>query len=662
MAEPPESRDDSGSEPRSDTECPFRVKVPDQGNYWLFDPPDNGSRIVKNYTKILAKSCDLLLAKSDCIMGLVNRTVSVMQTCSKTDAIRLGSQCNRLTKYVEATAVYLCNFEGIAIHVTKKLHDAMKCLYGDYRPPRDTEARLTLNTIADMATIVLQVIERQLSLLAKLSRVTQEGFTVFLKAESVTTSSSTGTLTNFWENAASTEPDDAETLAMFNEAAQKLLRFWDKLAERFRAVSTMANAIKENTPKTKDVDFDEFKTKVIKISANWIALRKMCSKYIDHTTPSSFRKDAEDTLPQCFDDLNTHFKNIEVHLLADSDHDLEMEVSIQIYSSWVQPKLDTTVYRCSELAQEATELVSCFDSTNASKKLVEIEQQSQHVAIMTRIYLKRLHVIELYAERQQENMMKKTVKLESEMKEKQKKLKEKENNLSRAKQQLTDYEAKKESVDKKKKDAEKKRNDYAASLRKLNKKSLQYLCTQVLLRSYKEQVQEEKENARTNEAYCKRLRGIIKNTESQRQRLDKEIARLSQKVQTLKQECDYRIERLQEMKAAIADLKRSICSWDEFLSNVEHGRERVVFISKFIQKANRQKDAKRVLDSSGMKTVLRNFIDAYTAVERLFAKQWQYIICYDYACDMCHIQQRGLPLPVDDNTVVCCCCAQTLIL
>lgn len=651
----------SGSE--LDTECPFRVKVPGQGNYWLFDLPDNRSRIVKNYTKSLAESYDLVLAKSDRIMMLVNKTASVMQTCSKTDAIHLGSQCNRLTKCIETTAVYLCNFESIALHFPIKLHDTMKCLY-DYRPPRHIEARLTLNAIADTTTLVLQIIERQLSLVTKLSTVTHEGFTAFLEAEKVTcTSSITGMLTNFFENPASesVEPDDHEILAMFNEVVQKLLRFWDKLAERFRSVATMTSEINERTLQIKDEDFDEFKIKVIKISANWIALRKICSKYIDHISPPNFRKDAEDTLPQSFDDLSTHFKNIDVHLLADSDYDLEMETSILIYNSWVQPKLDTTVYQCSELAQEAMELVACFDSTNASKTLVEIERQSQHIAIMTKIYLNRLRVIESYAERQQENMMKKTLKLELEMKEKQEKLEEKEKDMSKAKQELTDYEAKKDSAEKKKKDAEKKGNDYKVSLRELNKKSLRYLCTRVLIRNCKEQVQKEKENARTNEVNCKRLRGFIKNTESQRQRLNKEIARLSQKVQILKQEYDYSIERLQEMKGAIADLKKSICSWDEFLTDVDHGESRAKFMHRLLQTAKKQKDTKKVLGSRGMKTALSKFIDAYTAVKHLFAKQWQHIICYDYVCDLCHIQQRGLPLPVDDSTVVCCSCAQTFI-
>ena len=212
-----ESRADSEEATECPVVFPFRVKIPDQGYYWLFDLPGNGSRIVKNYTKILAESWDLVLAKSDCILGIVNRTVSVIQTCSKIEAIRLGSQCNRLTKYVEATAIYLCNFEGIAMHVTKQLHDAMKCLY-DCQPPRNIEARLTLNTVADVTSIVLQAIERQLSLLTKLSRVTHEGFTAFLETENVTTSSCT--LTTFYNGADSTEPDDAETLALFNDVVQ----------------------------------------------------------------------------------------------------------------------------------------------------------------------------------------------------------------------------------------------------------------------------------------------------------------------------------------------------------------------------------------------------------------------------------------------------------
>ena len=642
--------------------CAYRVNVPGLGNiYWLFGLPDDGSPIIKTYTKILAESCDLALANSDCLKSIVDRTVSVIQTCSKTDAIRLGSQCNRLTKYIEATAIYLCNFKDIAKHVAEKLHNAMGRLYYD-RPPRDTEAKLMLNAIADIATIVLQASERQLSLLRKLSSVTREGFTAFLKTEDVVLGNdpSSCTLTAFLSGAL-TEPDDAQTLALFNEVVQKLFAFWDKLVERLKAVSTMTNEIQEYTPRAEDKEFDEFTAKVVKISANWIALKKMSSKYIDHMSPSKFRQDAEDAPPQCLDDLSTHFNDIEVHLLADSDYDLQMEASIQIYGSWVQPKLDTTVYRCSELAEDAKKLVSCFDSTKASQKLVEIEQQSTHVAIMTTIYLKRLRVIESYAERQQENMMRNAVKLESEMKVKQEKLEEKGKDLNKAKQQLVDEEAEKKNTEKKKKDAEKKRSEYAASLRKLKKKSLRYLCTKALIKGFDEQVQREKDKARSNEACCKRWRGIIKNTESHVQRLNKEIGKLAPKVQKLKQECDYSFERLREMKETIADLKKSIHAWDVFLANVEHGETRAKFAFKLLQKANKNKDAKKVLSSRGMETALSNFIDAFTTVEHLFVKQWQYIISYDYACDMCHAQQRGLPLPVDDNTVVCCSCSQTLI-
>ena len=640
--------------------CTFRVNVPGQGNiYWLFGLPDDGSPIVKNFTKILAESCDLVLANSDCLNSIVSRTVSVIQTCSKTDAIRLGSQCNRLTKYVEATAIYLCNFKGIAMHVAEKLHYAMGRLYYD-RPPRDTEAKLVLNACADATATVLQATERQLSLLTKLSNVTCEGFTAFLQAENVVLNPSSCKLISVF-NGSLTEPDDAQTLSMFNEAVQKLLIFWDKLAERLRAVSIMTNEVKESTPQVEDEGFDEFTANVIKISANWIALRKICIKYIDHITPSKFRKDAEDTILQCFDNLSTHFSNIEVHLLADSEHDLEMEASIQIYSSWVQPRVDATVYRCSELAQNAKELVSCFDSVNASKNLAEIEQQSKQVAIMTIIYLKRLRVIELYAERQQENMMKNTVKLESEMKVKQEKLEEKENELDKTKRQQTDHEAMKKSIEKKKKDVEKNRDEYAASLCKLNKKTLQYICTKELLESFEEQVQREKDKACSSEACCKRLLGNIMNIESQIRRLNKEIANLSRRVQKLKQECDYSFDRLREMKEAIANLKKSIHSWDMLLANVEHGEKRATFIFKLLQRANKNKDTKKIFCSRGMETALSNFIDAFTAVEHLFTKQWQHIISYDYTCDMCHVQQRGLPLPVDDNNVVCCFCAKTLV-
>ena len=630
----------------------------------MFDLPDDRSPIIKKYTKDLTESCDLALADSNCLKSIVSRTVTVIQTCSKTDDIRLGSQCNRLTKYVEATAIYICHFREFATHLPAKLHYSMQCLYYD-RPSRDEEAKSTLHDIAAVSSIILQATERQLSLLTKLSAVTRECFTTFLTAEDVVHDPSLCTLTNFLSGTLS-EPGDVQTLALFNEAVQKMLAFWDKLAACLRAIFAMTNEIKDNTPQVEDESFDDFATKVVKVSANWIALRKVASKFINHLTPSKLRLDVEDTLPQCFDaaipHLSAHFKDIEVRLLADSDHDLDMERSIQVYSSWVQPKLDTTVYRCSELAQEAKDLISLkFDSTKASEKLVEIEQQSKHIAIMTTIYLKRLRVIELYAERQQENMKRNSVKLESEMKVKQEKLKEKENDLNKAKQQLTDRKAMKKDIESRKKEAEKKKKAFLTNMRKLKEKSLQYLCTKELLKCSEEEVQKLKDKVTSNEAYCKRLLDSIKNTESQLRRLDKDIENLSQKIQKLKEESDYSFERLKEMKAAIADLKKSIHSWDILLTNAEHGEDRAMFFSKLLQKANKSKSTKKVLASRGMETALSNFIDAFTAVEHLFSKQWQYVICYDYSCDMCHEKQRGLPLPVDANTVVCCSCAKALV-
>ena len=171
----------------------------------------------------------------------------------------------------------------------------------------------------------------------------------------------------------------------------------------------------------------------------------------------------------------------------------------------------------------------------------------------------------------------------------------------------------------------------------------------------------ERDDALLNEAHCMELRDCIKNTECQMQRLERNIDDLSQEVQKLKQERSYSIERLQEMKEAIAYLKKSIHSWNVLLENVKHGGNRAAFVLNVVQRALKSKDPKKRLGSQGMETALEHFVDAFTTVKHLFEKQWQFIISYDFTCDMCHRQQRGLPLPVDDNTTVCFSCAQTLV-
>ena len=656
------------SDMAQDEEFPFRVKITSLGLYWLFDLPHSSSPIIKQYTKDLLQSCDLVLADSSCLESVIARTVDVIKTCDKIDIIRLGSQCNRLNKYFEATATYIFLFKDIAEYVPEKLHYTMKCLYGDYRPPREIEAKLLLESLADISQVVLHATERQLSLIKKLSDATQEGCTAILRAEKLYKPSSC-TLAHFSDGTLA-EPNDAETLAIFNDAAHKLYIFWSKLADCLRDVSSMTNDVQPagKTLEVQDENFDDFKLKVIKISANWIALKKFCLKYIDCTRPLEFRKGIEDTLPQSLNDiisdLSAHFNDIEVHLLSYSDHDLQIDDRIQIYGSWVQPKIDATVYHCSELAQDAKELISSFDAAKASKKLVEIEQQSKHIAIMVIIYLKRLHVIEKYAECQQENMMKERHKMELEKKDKEESQEALASNINEAKQCLATYDTEKNDIEKKKKELEKVKKNCEATLCKMNRISLKYLCTKEFLKNCEEQLQSYKDKICSNEKSIEECSKSIKNTESKIQRLHKKVRNLSQEIQKLKQEGDYSFERLKEMKKAIAVLKKSINSWDTLLADVEHGEERAVFVSKLLQRARKNKDSKRALGSTGMQTALSKFTDAFTTVEYLFSKQWQHVISYDYTCDMCPkgmCQKRGLPLPVDKNTVVCSSCAHKLV-
>uniref|UniRef100_A0A1X7VPW8 Uncharacterized protein n=1 Tax=Amphimedon queenslandica TaxID=400682 RepID=A0A1X7VPW8_AMPQE len=647
-------------------QCPFRVKIPDLGCiYWLLDLPDDSSPIVKKYTKNLERFCDLALADSACVRTIITRSVSVIQTCSKRDAIRLGSQCNRLTKYIEATEIYLFLFKDIAIKMAKKLQYTMECLY-DCRPPRNTEAKLLLQSITGLSEVMLEATNMQLLLVTKMAKITNDGFTTFLQSEN-TLPEAYCTLANFSKNDQRlAEPDDAETLAILNDAAHRLFVLWDEIAKWLRAIVSMTGDINGSTPQVQDKNFDEFKVKVIKISASWIALSKMCFKYINHIKPQEFLTSIEAAFPmQSIDDiisnLSTHFHDIEAYLLSYSDRDLRLEDSIQVYGSWVQPKIDTTVYRCSELAIEAKELLSSFDTVKASKNLVEIEQQSKHVAIMVMIYLKRLQVIEAYAECQQENIMKRRHKLESEVKDKEEKQNELESELAKARQQHNHYDTRKKDLQNKKKELEKHKKDCEASLRKLKKTSLKYLYTKSIIIVLGKQVQVSKDNIKLNESSYKKSRVYVKNKESQIQRLRKGVKILSQELEKLRQECDYGIERLQEMKKATADLKKSIFLWDEFLANVEHGEKRAVKALRLVQTANKSKNKERVLGSRGMQTALENFTDAFTTVEHLFTKQWQYVIVYDYTCDMCERPKNGLPLPVDKNTVVCCDCAQTFV-
>ena len=419
-------------EEQAEVHQPFRVK----GVYWLLDPPHSNSGIVQQHMNNLALPTTELadLTELQCI---IQGTLAMLDS-EKSHNVLIGSQCNRLMKHFQASAIYLATYKHIAIEFIQNIHEAMKWLFS--KPRRETVAKELLATIAEVSAIVFETAEHIVSNTKKMDMILRRS-----------------TAVSSWSLICG-EDEMKEDLAEITETVSISLTFWEKLTNHFHFLLELANEIKMvsvciigNLKK-----FEAFKERVLEMSSGWIAVKRVCflhDKFVMHDVdatkcifPRVTCSSADFTSA-----VRLYFEEIAAFLMTDN---YSMRNDIVIYSTWVQPKLAVSMSKCLEVALEAMQL-----KNNASKQFMEVKQHSQKIIAVTAIYVQRLRVIEEYAVRQQESLMRNSRKLEIELKRKQELIPKKQKEIKELRDEVKNNEAVISKADKNKVEAEQKKKE-----------------------------------------------------------------------------------------------------------------------------------------------------------------------------------------------------------
>ena len=654
--------------------------------YWLLVPPDDGSPLVKKSFKNLLESCDLLfLADTFNLRSIVDKAICVIQKHEKSQKIRVGSQCNRLMKHIQASAVYLVNYRDVATAIVSKIHLAMKWLF-DVRPPREVGALELLTLIADIAVSVSGTADTRFYHIKKSADVVAEGLRIVLQKKKESGHSSqllSPYIQSFLASAGISsdvkspvvgidELEDIRAVRIFSEMISKSVIFWEKIAEHFQMLKRLAEEIKALATATDMIpeQFDVLKQKVIQASAGWIAVKKVCCHYIKHISDTHLHRIAEKCLPVISDDFKdfaisvcAHFQDIECFLMT-NDYDMQNEVAI--YSTWVQPKINVSGSQCLETADEVSKLVSLGKVKEASRKLIEVKQQSKRLSTVTEIYIRRLEALEKYARYQQEKLMKKMEQLQIEEAQKRQDIQRLKEEMASRQRQVEHYEELKSKAEENRRVAEEKKR-YAEKRRDEVKTWWwvpvygQILCIREVIEDNASVIRNEERKVNEYEGEKSSLETKIQNTEAQISSKRNEVAYLSSKIRELNDESERRIKTLQEMMEATAMLKKTVYYWNEFMSATDHAATRSNAFQKIVKRASEKEDPSRVLNSGGSQTAMKNFEEAFATVERLLKEEWHHLILYDFVCELCHVQHSSLPMPVDNDTVVCHTCANKFI-
>ncbi len=402
-------------------ERPFRVK----GMYWLLDQPLSNSRIVQRHIQNLvlptAEFADFVELKH-----LVDGTMVMLDDDIKAH-ICIGSQCNRLIKHFETSAIYLANYKGIAASLIENLHQAMKWLFS-VRPPRELAAKELLDVIAKVSAIVYKSAKYIFSSIKKVKNV-------------LCSMSTVAAISSIFDSEFDTREFHFEIL----ENVNSLLAFWEKLTCQFKLLLDLSKEINPVTAVTgivskNGLEFEEFKERVIEASSGWIAVKSICQTHNQLLSPDAHlfietkcNLNTSSISIAFIHDVRVHFEEINATLMIEN-YEL-MKDTVPIYSTWVQPKLNVGMDKCLEQAFEALELRS-----NASNQFLEVKKQCQQITATTKMYVQRLRVLEEYAECQQKILVKSKIQLENQLMKKQKLIETKQNSIVESEKELKMYD------------------------------------------------------------------------------------------------------------------------------------------------------------------------------------------------------------------------------
>jgi hypothetical protein len=666
---------------------PFVVFI-DGSRYWLLIPPGDAgdSRLVKKNCQQLLESCDLLQLAN--LTPFVDDVVCAIQEYKKQQQIAIGSQCNRVMKHIQESAVYLYQYKDISEATVKNLHLAMKWLF-EVRPPRVIGGRELLKAICEVTRSVHATARKIFMRLRNAEKVVSETLDIIAtNRDEVCRPSFIGAyIQSFMMTAGmpddnefpvvQNEPEDLQNIRLFKEMVSRSLLFWKNLMESLDVLKNFAfeiNIMVQQDEKIGD-KFDLFKETVLRLSSGWRAIEKVSQQYIKNIRDKELKSLADDVLPKMglLEDfgefalnIDGHFQNLESRLMSKKYDAAEMQNEVAIYSTWIQPQLLASVPQCLEIVEKATKCVQSGKVREAKRKFVEVVQHSNRITTITEVYIRRLEELEKYGEYQQEKLMKKMECLENEKRRKNDQISRRKIEISQKRENIDFCKEQKAKSEERKQEAERKKRDAEKRKREVEKWWWvpiygQVLCIRELIENNSHVINTEARKANECNSEMQSLQGRIQSVESEISNLNREVSSLTSEISNLKDESIRRNDTLSEMKEATAVLKQSVSHWNEFISTIDHGANRSEAMIKLVNRASKCDDPSRILKSRGTQTSMKSFQEAFAKAEELLEKQWDNLIVYVYTCEVCKKEKRGLPLPLDKDTVVCGECAHKFI-
>ena len=642
------------SKSETNDQKPFLVTFETAFNgYWLLEPPSDCSKLVKSKLNLLRKSEDGLLKaeREASASGIIEQLVMYLEECPNDQQIRIGSQCNRLEKHIQVSAIYLAHYKEAGISAVNNLHAVMKWLFA-LQPPREAKGIEMLSSITAVTFALKSSAESRAITLQR---------SVVVLSEASTDDSIYGSIHSAIH----------KLLIIVKES----LMFWECLVSQFKQLQELGKNVMETASKIKPAHplFEEFKRNVLNISSGWAAIKLVSIQYIDNLS-NDCRLNAEAMVPNLKNDYEKfnefactvcfHFLNIESFLMTDNNYKMHEEVCI--YSKWVKPTMNTSISECLHTVEEVKDLVQKGKVKSSAIKLSQITQQSRRIRSIIEIYVSRLEALEDYAVHQQEKIMRKMNDLEDEKKKRHQEIQSKEQEIARNRADIGDCERLKSHAESNMMEAERKKCE--AEERREELENWWWVPVYGLILGIRELIEDnsaiiDKESNKierySNEA--SNFQTNIESAESTIESLRNDVSRLSQQINELGADLKMRIRLLKEMKETTATLKVYLQHWNELRITMEYGQNRSVAMEKIVHKASTMRNPEKILTGKGTEKMLNSFTEAFQKAEELLKTQWQYVVSYKYVCELCQEENEGLPLPFNKDAVVCNSCAHKFV-
>ena len=648
-------------------EKPFLVPIQGHCSYWLLDPPAVRSRIVKDMVIDLNQSCDcVLLTDHFLLVATVEDAIDVIQQHLKTlHQIQIGSQCNQVMKHAEISAVYLAHLLTSANFLVPKLHYAMSCLFY-HQPPRELEGKDNLCWIADVASVISDATNKMAFRCKRSSEVVMEAVSLIYQERGITLMLDESTETPTFANQ---EHEGILPLLQLTKLINKSAIFWVTVATHCTELKVLADQIQTSAKIDPLQDeFEQFKQQVIKASAGWIALGKVCSAYLAGIPPELY-KYANSMLPH-----STSFEQFAKHLGVQFEiiystlmgEDYEMQDEVKVYSTWVRPVPSTSGAKCLETAQTVVDLFHEGNARKAEKVLVDLKWQSARLSTMTEILARKLEALEPYCIHQQEKLMRWIGNLEEEERCKELEKIQLQIDVSKEESNIAQYKELKEKAESYRRAAEEKRREAEERVQEVRKwwwvpvYGL-CLCIREVVQNNRAIEKQEAKKVADFQSQQNTLQSKVQNARSQISNIQAKQAELNSEITNLKAEYELRFKNLQEMKVQTAYLKETVTFWKGFVNATQHGENRADFLTRLIERSNKEEDPDLILKSQGSMTASKNFSEAFKTIERLIVEGECRVITYNFKCAVCQKSLQGLPMPVNEDNVVCNECAHRLI-